>query len=65
MIIEEGCPMATVDNTIAQTIGALVEGQRQMEARLDRLEGKVDKLLWVNLGLFGAVIAATIVAAIR
>ena len=57
--------MATVDNTIAQTIGALVEGQRQMEARLDRLEGKVDKLLWVNLGLFGAVIAATIVAAIR
>ncbi|MCY3693052.1 MAG: hypothetical protein OXI54_11490 [Chloroflexota bacterium] len=57
--------MATVDNTVAQTIGALVEGQRQMEARLDRLEGKVDKLLWVNLGLFGAVIAATIVAAIR
>lgn len=57
--------MATVDNTIAQTIGALVEGQRQMESRLDRLEGKVDKLLWANLGLFGAVIAATIVAAIR
>ena len=25
--------MATVDNTIAQTIGALVEGQRQMESR--------------------------------
>lgn len=57
--------MAGMSNTVAQTIGALVEGQRQMEARLDRLEGKVDKLLWVNLGLFGAVIAATIVAAIR
>ena len=57
--------MATVDNTIAQTIGALVEGQRQMESRLDRLEGKVDKLLWANVGLLAAVIAATIVAAIR
>lgn len=56
--------MATVDNTIAQTIGGLAEGQRQMESRLDRLEGKVDKLLWANLGLLGAVIAATIVAAI-
>ena len=57
--------MATVDNTMAQIIGALVEGQRQLEARLDRLEGKVDKLLWVNVGLLGAVIAATVVAAIR
>ena len=57
--------MAAVDPVIAQTIGALVEGQRQLEARLDRLEGKVDKLLWVNLGLFGAVIAATVVVAIR
>lgn len=56
--------MATVDNTIAQTIGGLAEGQRQMESRLDRLEGKVDKLLWANLGLLGAVIAAAIVAAI-
>ena len=45
--------------------GGMAEGQRQMESRLDRLEGKVDKLLWANLGLLGAVIAATIVAAIR
>ena len=57
--------MAMIDTTLAQTIGALVEGQRQLESRLDRLEGKVDKLLWANVGLLAAVIAATIVAAVR
>ena len=57
--------MAMIDTTLAQTIGALVEGQRQLESRLDRLEGKVDKLLWANVGLLAAVIAPTIVAAVR
>ena len=48
--------------TTAQTIGELIEGQRQTNGRLDRLEGKVDKLLWVGFGIIGAVVAALITA---
>ena len=39
---------------------ALVEGQRQIEARLDRLEGKMDKLLWSVFGLMGTVIGVLV-----
>ncbi len=52
--------MATVDTATAQTIGELVEGQRQINGRLDRLESKVDKLLWVGFGIIGTVLAALI-----
>ncbi len=34
-----------VDTSLAQTIGQLVEGQCQLEGRIDKLESKVDKLL--------------------
>ena len=56
--------MNTVDTTMAQTIGALVEGQRQIESRLDRLESKVDRLIWVGMGLLGAIIASIVVSAV-
>ncbi len=49
--------MAAVDIPLAQTIGQLVEGQRQLEGRIDKLESKLDKLLWANFGLIGAVLA--------
>lgn len=57
--------MTTIDTTMAQTIGALVEGQRQIEARLDRLESKIDRLIWVGMGLLGAIIASIVVTVIR
>ncbi len=57
--------MATVDATMAQTIGSLVEGQRQIESRLDRLESKVDRLIRVGMGLLGAIIASIVVTVIR
>ena len=57
--------MSTVDTTMAQTIGALVEGQRQIESRLDRLETKVDRLIRVGMGLLGAIIASIVVTVIR
>ena len=44
----------------AQTIGELVEGQRQMNGRLDRLEAKVDKLLWAVFVLVGGIIASLV-----
>ena len=56
--------MNTVDTTMAQTIGALVEGQRQIESRLDRLESKVDRLIWVGMGSLGAIIASIVVSAV-
>ena len=49
--------MATVDIPLAQTIGRLVEGQRKLGGRIDKLESKLDKLLWANFGLIGAVLA--------
>ena len=57
--------MTTTDTTMAQTIGALVEGQRDIEAQLDRLESKVDRLIWVGMGLLGAIIASIVVTVIR
>ncbi len=51
-----------METTTAQTIGELIEGQRQTNGRLDRLESKVDKLLWVGFGIIGAVVAALITA---
>ena len=57
--------MTTVDTTMGQTIGALVEGQRQIESRLDRLESKVDRLIRVGMGLLGAIIASIVVTVIR
>ena len=50
--------MTTVDTTTAQTIGTLVEGHRRLEGRIDKLEAKVDKLLWVSFGIIGAILAA-------
>jgi hypothetical protein len=52
--------MTTADVTIAQTVGQLIEGQRQLEKRLDILDTKVDKLLWVGFGTIGAVLAAVV-----
>lgn len=50
--------------TMAQTIGVLVEGQRQhsermdrMDARMDRLESKIDRLMWLLMGVLGATLA--------
>ena len=55
----------------AQTIGELIEGQRQLsarmdrlEVRMDRLENKVDKLLWLGFGLLGTTVLVTAVAAL-
>jgi hypothetical protein len=52
-------------------LGRLDEGQRQntqrmdrMDHRTDRLEGKLDKLIWIGLGLLVSllgVLAATLV----
>ena len=57
--------MTTVDTTTAQTIGALIEGHRQLESgftrlegRIDKLEAKLDKLLWVSIGIIGSILAA-------
>ena len=53
----------------AQTIGELVEMQRQLsesmerlEARMDRLENKVDKLLWLGFGLLGTTLVTAVAA---
>ena len=46
----------------AQTIGELVEGQRQIGARMDRLENKVDKLLWLGFGLLGTTLVTAVAA---
>lgn len=61
--------MTTMDPTTLQDFGALHEGQRQMESRmdriemrLDRMEGKVDKLLWAVFGLLGTTIGLLIAA---
>ena len=50
--------------TMAQTIGVLVEGQRQhgermdrMDARMDRMEAKLDRLIWLVIGILGATLA--------
>lgn len=57
--------MNAADTTMAQTIGALVVGQRQIESRLDRLERKVDRLIWLGMGLLVAIIAAIVVSIVR
>ena len=57
--------MTTADTTMARTIGVLVAGQRQIESIPDRLESKVDRLIWVGMGLLGAVIASIVVTVIR
>lgn len=57
--------MTTADTTMARTIGVLVAGQRQIESILDRLESKVDRLIWVGMGLLGAIIASIVVTVIR
>ena len=49
-----------MDPSTAQTIGQLIEGQRVLESRLDRLESKVDKLLWVGFGIICSVVAALV-----
>ncbi len=46
----------------AQTIGELVEGQRHLNARMDRLENKVDKLLWLGSGLLGTTLVTAVAA---
>ena len=57
--------------TMAQTIGVLVEGQRQhservdrmdvrmdrMDVRMDRIEAKLDRLIWLVIGVLGATLA--------
>ena len=57
--------------TMAQTVGVLVEGQRQhgermdrmdarmdrSDARTDRMEAKLDKLIWLVIGVLGATLA--------
>lgn len=57
--------------TMAQTIGVLVEGQRQhsermdrmdvrmdrMDTRMDRIEAKLDRLIWLVIGVLGATLA--------
>ena len=57
--------------TMAQTVGVLVEGQRQhgermdrmdarmdrSDARMDRMEAKLDKLIWLVIGVLGATLA--------
>ena len=48
--------MATMDAATARTIGELVEGQRQIEGQID----KVDRLFFLGMGILGAVIAATV-----
>ena len=45
---------------MAQTIGELTEGQRQINARLDRLESKVDKLVWLGVGIIGTTLATMV-----
>lgn len=57
--------VVTVDTTMAQTIGALVERQRQIESCLDRLESKVDRLIWAGMGPLGVIIASIVVTIIR
>lgn len=50
----------------SRTIGELVEGQRQTNARLDRLESKMNKLVWLGFGIIGTTLsgaAATLIAA--
>ncbi len=58
-----------MEPSTAQTIGELIEGQRQtngrldrLESKVDRLEAKVDKALWVGLGIIGSVLASLITA---
>ena len=46
----------------AQTIGELVEGQRQLNSRMDRLETKVDKLIWLGYGLLGTNLITAVAA---
>ena len=46
----------------AQTIGELVEGQRQLNSRMDRLETKVDKLIWLDYGLLGTTLVTALAA---
>ena len=46
----------------AQTIGELVEGQRQLNSRMDRLETKVDKLIWLGYGLLGTTLVTALAA---
>ena len=46
----------------AQTIGELVEGQRQLNSRMDRLETKVDKLIWLGYGLLGTTLITALAA---
>lgn len=57
--------------TMAQTVGVLVEGQRQhgermdrmdarmdrMDVRMDRMEAKLDRLIWLGFGILGAILA--------
>ena len=50
--------------TMAQTIGVLVEGQRhpsermdRMDSIMDRLEAKIDRLMWMLMGVLGATLA--------
>ena len=52
--------MATMDAATARTIGELVEGQRQIEGQIDKMEAKVDRLFFLGMGILGAVIAATV-----
>lgn len=46
----------------AQTIGELVEGQRQLNSRMDRLETKVDKLISLGYGLLGTTLITALAA---
>ena len=49
----------------SRTIGELVD-QRQTNARLDRLESKMDKLVWLGFGIIGTTLSgavATLIAA--
>ena len=50
-----------MDASPAQTLGEL----QRLETRIDRLDGKVDKILWANFGVIGAVVAAVITSALN
>ncbi len=53
--------------TMAQAIGMLVEGERQhsermdrrgrMDTRMDRIEAKLDRLIWLVIGVLGATLS--------
>jgi hypothetical protein len=58
---------AQIIDDLRETVGELHAGQHQLDARMDRLESKVDRLVFVGIGILGATITtlvATLITAL-